>query len=553
MNSKILNKRKSWLDETAKKSLDSWTKSADSLKGFADTMKYFGIKQKEDKYENDALIINPCFRQSLDLFKIVLKKQIAKENIGLPSLDKPPCYDALITILGFSPEPLMHTILSLGPKKVYPIATEESAKDYYKVELNAITGKPDGELKYFVAIIDRYKESSQTIRVEPIERNVSSIGSLDTFKRVREIIKKERIDNPEAKIALDITGGKKSTDASAFLTVSIENDIDIFYVDFEDYKDSKACCGTEFLNKLENPYDIYNIREEALVEYLWQRQDFDAVNVITTKTINKLTLEKSIEYGLLKERNRLLQIQSASRCYSEWSRFNYSKALENARIKDNVNFDFYINSHKDILSKITNCKQIRNNAFGAILLACDRLMRGIDAFVLDEIDKSALFYTQAIEVLCEFRLYDIMQKGLVVPYYDISQVHINISSLIKFLWECSKKKYNLVELEINQYIKIKWVNESRFEKASSPSAGKIIEKLCIRNNLAHFNCFDVEKNKENKEKVSEFKETVINLIELFIKAYKEEPELSKITINDLCVMLEYANINNFEKEIICKK
>ncbi|NTW72849.1 MAG: hypothetical protein HGA49_11505 [Eubacteriaceae bacterium] len=334
MNSKILNKRKAWLNQTAAQSLDKWSKEADKLHDFEGTLKYFGIKQSVNGFDINSLDENYCFRQSLDLFKVVLQKQITRENIGIPCLEKPPAYDALITIVGFSPEPLMHTVLVLAPKKVYPVATIESAS-HYKVPLTPETRKPDGSILYFETILEHYKEPSQTITVEPIGRNVASIGSLDTFKRVRKIINEVRTNNPNAKIALDITGGKKSADVSAFLTAAIEKNIDIYYIDFEDYAGTKACCGTEFLNKLDNPYEIYNVQLLNQAKELFMNHDYQAAYQLFSEIEKRLSpdgLEKPAKYDLEDERSIVIRMKKAAECYMYWDRYSYSHALSASEI-----------------------------------------------------------------------------------------------------------------------------------------------------------------------------------------------------------------------------
>lgn len=539
MKSGILNKRTEWLQKSIADSLDVWSKDADKLQHFTGTLKYFGIKPSGNSYEIDATEKNPHFQQSLDLFKVVLQKQIAKENIGLPSLEELPKYDALITILGFSPEPLMHTILALAPKKVYPVATEESARDFYKVPLNPNTKKPDGKIEYFEAIIERYKEPSQTIIVEDIKRNVASIGSMDTFKRVREIIHEVRQDNKNSKIAIDITGGKKSADVSAFLTASVEWDIDIFYVDFEDHNGVKACCGTEFLNKLDNPYEIYNINEESLIKSLWERQDFDAVVEVAGKAIEKLTEEKAKKYDLEKERNRLMQIKAAAQCYSEWSRFNYSEA-------QNSVFDYYEQKQDNVLSILSDCNNQIKNIYGIIMLSIDRWARGLDALELDDLNKTAIYFTQVIEILCEYRLYDMIQKGNVEQRCRDEKTHFDVSLLIKFIWDNSDQDMLINQLDVKDKTIFIWKHMMRFEKKVKPSSSNLIEKLSIRNKLAHFNCFEQKNHTKKKAVIENYKDTIRSLIELFIITYQDDKKLRDKTFEELQAPFNFAKYSDFE-------
>lgn len=545
MKSGILNKRKRWLQKQEADFLDVWSKDADELQGFKGTLKYFGIRQVGKDFEINHSIEKTCFQQSLALFKLVLQKQIYKKDIDLPGLEPLPDYDALITIVGFSPEPLMHTVLTLAPNKVYPVATEESARYFFLVPLSSKTQKPDGTNGYFEAIIERYKEPQHQIIIEPIGRNVASIGSLDTFRRVREIIKEVRSGNRIAKIAIDITGGKKSADVSAFLIAAIEEKIDIYYVDFEDYNVTKACCGTEFLNKLDNPYSIYNIHEESLIKTLWERQDFDAVTEIAGQAIEKLTEAKAEKYGLEKELNRLIQIKSAAQCYSEWSRFNYLKALDGV-------FDYYKRKHDDILSRLKDCKNIRKDAYGVILLAIDRWTRGVDAISVAGYDKAALCFTQAIESLCAFRLISLVIDEKVVSSnknnFNPDKEWITIKSLIKFLLgyggvdSIQSKQKKGIKGSVSQTYK--W---SLHEKDIMNYNYCLIEELLdFRNEMAHFECYDEAGNAVNKACCESFMNNIKDFIILFINTYQNEEQLKEKTFDILQAPFNFARYSDFD-------
>ena len=126
MNSTILNKRKKWISDIEKKELDNWTKAAEKLTDFKD---YFGIKREEDCYNKDTDKNNGYFKKSLALFKTVFSLQKDGKADGLPKLDISDNYDALITIVGFSPEPLLHMILTLAnPSKPAPNAITVTRK-----------------------------------------------------------------------------------------------------------------------------------------------------------------------------------------------------------------------------------------------------------------------------------------------------------------------------------------------------------------------------------------------------------------------------------------
>ena len=328
MNSTILNKRKKWISDIEKKELDNWTKAAEKLTDFKD---YFGIKREEDCYNKDTDKNNSYFKKSLALFKTVFSLQKDGKADGLPKLDISDNYDALITIVGFSPEPLLHTILTLAPNAVYTIVTKESAASYDVPNIHS-----DSKIQLFEEIIQLYKELSQDIIIKPIHREVQSIGAIDTFKRVREIIQEIKKEKKNAKIAIDITGGKKSADASAFLTAAIEKDIDIFYVDFEEYKENKPCCGTEFLNKLENPYDLYNIDLVAQAKDLFRKHNYASAKSLFEEVERKLE-HKAEQFNLKPELEEIKKMKKKAEFYRLWDAFEYKEANkieENALLKN---------------------------------------------------------------------------------------------------------------------------------------------------------------------------------------------------------------------------
>jgi|GEM_PF-491565 len=484
------------------------------------------------------------FESSLKLFRATVEIQKTnKTNNQLPDLSSiaDMKYDVLITLVGFSPQPLMHTVLTLQPVKIYLVTSEQSEH----FEKSAVS-----MADFFKFLVKKYDQNYSNICCIEQIKPVNEIGSVDTFKKTRELIQTIRKEKPDAKIAIDITGGKKSMDASAFLMAAVEKDIDIFYVDFQGYGEGKPTYGTEFLNKLDNPYQLYNIREEELLRQFWERKDYAQADVIVSEVLGNFSQEKAEDYGLTKERERYSQIQEAAKCYAAWSDFNYELA------RHHTNFDFYREHQQNVLSDLMPCPDKRKTAKGAIYLAADRWMRGND-FLEKDLDKAALCFTQVIEVLSKFRLKNMcsnnpfnqgssmievnLKQGL-TPDFD--KTYFISQKLIDFLFVHESLGKNPSQLDAKGYSSIKWKDTSyRFDNTVDPSYDEVSKALYIRNNLSHFNCFSDDENTENQQKVEKLKDTSKKYIQLFITTYKNE--MVTEAFDDIKAKLQFAEFEHF--------
>ncbi|WP_445957298.1 hypothetical protein [Yeosuana sp.] len=132
--------------------------------------------------------------------------------------------EILISMLGYSPEPLILTAKAVKPTKHY-IVTTEIRDD-------------------IISRIEEYLESD----FELIILKDSSFSTV--YRTLKELFLKVDSDN----ITLDITGGKKSTVASAAI-FGKDYRAKITYVDFSEYIKElrKPLPGSEILNIVYNP------------------------------------------------------------------------------------------------------------------------------------------------------------------------------------------------------------------------------------------------------------------------------------------------------------
>jgi len=132
--------------------------------------------------------------------------------------------EVLISMLGFSPEPIILTANTIKPIKHYVITTEHKEEVINRVE-------------------------------EFVENEFSLITISDTsFNTIYKSLKEILYEIESQRITIDITGGKKSMVAAASI-FGKDYRCKITYVDFEGYIKElrKPLPGTEVLNIVYNP------------------------------------------------------------------------------------------------------------------------------------------------------------------------------------------------------------------------------------------------------------------------------------------------------------
>jgi len=202
-------------------------------------------------------------------------------------------YRHLISLVGFSPEPIILTIRALKPEKVYFIATDDT-ENQLDLIVEKCNLKPS---QYYKEIVD----SSRTAEVYAA-------------------IKKFSAGISPRELAIDITGGKKSmvgggAEAGGLLGCAV------FYVDYAEYdKDlRKPKPGTEFLNFLENPYEVFGDIEIGRALSLYEKGEYSAAMEILGQLIKRVPDPSELEIKL--------QIICLTQ---NWEDYQFEKALRNA-------------------------------------------------------------------------------------------------------------------------------------------------------------------------------------------------------------------------------
>lgn len=206
------------------------------------------------------------FPDSLKMFEAIANHQIeiGKTDIEaaiFPKIDTDfmeEKYDTLISLIGFSPEPVMHTICTLKPTaKIYLICSKETERfcnGKFKAFVENFVKNNSLKLNEAEDAVDLNGIGYKNVEVDVKTKTVDSILP----NKISNIIENIINENRDKKIAIDITGGKKTMLANAFTITSLYS-VPAYYVDFQEYdKDSgKPVYGTEFLNQVTNPISSF--------------------------------------------------------------------------------------------------------------------------------------------------------------------------------------------------------------------------------------------------------------------------------------------------------
>ena len=160
-------------------------------------------------------------------------------------------YCCVISLLGFSPEPVIQLIRAVKPEKVYVITTEGSAE-----------------------LLDTVFEHSG-IRLKDFRtKQVDSDESESVYEKIKEI-KNELPENEFRRTVVDITGGKKSMVSSATLAANYLN-LDVVYTDFKSYRiqEGRPEPFAEFPVLLKDPLEIFGDEEKKKAIERFNAQDF---------------------------------------------------------------------------------------------------------------------------------------------------------------------------------------------------------------------------------------------------------------------------------------
>ncbi len=156
-------------------------------------------------------------------------------------------YDALILTVGFSPEPLILSILSIKPKQIGFLYTPQTRQ-----------------------LLNRVQEETG-LSLDKIDmRQINGSSTVAVYDAIMALYNKW---GRPANIAVDITGGKKSMVGGAAMAGAALG-ADIYYVDNTSFTSGKPEPGSEYLSLLDNPYTVFGDLEVDKAKDLYDRHDY---------------------------------------------------------------------------------------------------------------------------------------------------------------------------------------------------------------------------------------------------------------------------------------
>ncbi len=260
-----------------------------------------------------------------ELFDEVIAHFIRKESRHAKK------YTTLISLVGFSPEPLILTISALQPDYIHFLITEDAR------------GKVDEIVARCACPPSRFEQHL-----------VESSSADDVYQKIYAAVKAAG-----GKTAIDITGGKKAMVGGAAIAGSFLN-CDLFYVDYEHYLPEvrKPLPGSEYLNLLANPYQVFGDVDKQAAIQLYNAGNYAAAIARLKQLVSRIPDERA---------ERILL--NVFEFHKSWEDYEFSQAV--SRGQKAVDEIERRNLHRDILPVLRQRVELlrRMNGGNSALLA----------------------------------------------------------------------------------------------------------------------------------------------------------------------------------------
>ena len=366
---------------------------------------------------------------------------------GVEQLPSNSQYDVGIFLVGFSSLPIVLSIAEIQPhQEIYFIHSNDTRRKCDEITKRFTEMLEDPPCP-FDPLIEPCDAQSLIRQVQSAYRREVAKPSdpVSTFQEIKNIIDsvRDRLGN-NARIALDLTGGKKTMIGGGFTAgsiYSVSSQCDMFYVDSLVYDPDRGAPkpGTEFLSTLENPYDVYNIQSNLEAEKLFNNHNYEAAAILWSAVGEGLESHAE-RYGLEEEQDAVQRYLDMADCYGLWDAFDYKTACE--RKKSHEDSWQYNQKHVncaidvlEILSEVEEPQTLFAEEVRIIHYAVDRYQNGIRRMEGDRFDDAIVRFTQVVEILCKYKIYQIAtQKCL----FDKSYVSVSSKRCLDEEWSITK-------------------------------------------------------------------------------------------------------------------
>lgn len=344
--------------------------------GFKENVEeYLRLMSIGDKTANKFYEVN-LFDEVCSRFSVKFEKMCAERGARK--------YHYLIMPVGFSPEPLIMWIRAVKPDKCFFLHSKET--EYFIDDIVSKTGLKPTQYKF--------------------EKVDSSIIT-ETYKEIRNIIEKNGLYDKLDKVAIDITGGKKSMVSGCSLAASYLG-IDTLYVDYAEYHDKyrKPTPGTEFPIFLSDPLEVFGDREINRGISKLNSGNFQGASDIFSRAKERLEKPKMCEaFEALAEGYRCMEAMNFDIAYEK---LNLSADLASKYNLTNIPA-FEIRNQADLLKplqKINNVseREMLSKPLSFWHVSAYSMAMSLYYFDQGRIDFSALLNYRVLEMVVQYLL-----------------------------------------------------------------------------------------------------------------------------------------------------
>lgn len=423
-----------------------------------DDLKKGKLGHSAEKIENYLNEILPTYRDVFHDNTVRGRRELLPErNDGNGTRDdsdetRLPIYNIGIFLVGYSSLPIVLSLAEIQPtEQIYFLYSSDTREYLGKISdrlFKMLNGSND-ELSALVTYTVLHNLDQSALEINAPSDPVS------TFKRIKEII--DSIEESEDKrIALDITGGKKTMIGGGFTAGAIWASrwsaaakelvpfCDMYYIDSKEYDPNhgRPVPGTEFLSQLENPYDVYNVQSVRQAEKLFEKHNYEAAADLWADVTMKLK-NKATQYDLETEQKAVHSNLAMANCYRLWDDFAYEEAKEhkgfNFPNSKRQGFWGYQEQHTndandaidvlDILSAVANRDTLFADDKHIIHYAVDRYQNAVRRNHSGKLYDAIVRFSQVIEMLCIYRIYRLVQKDCFISINTRKPVRVKLQDL----------------------------------------------------------------------------------------------------------------------------